>query len=92
MLDLDKEAPVKDELPGRPPMPAMLQTLTLQPFLTQPFDSVRRIAYEIGGRRAVDNTRREIEATRITMARVEALARRVPPTSGESSPDVRRSA
>ena len=70
----------------------MLQTLNLQPFLTQPFDSVRRIAYELGGRRAVDNTRREVQATRITMARVEALARRVPPTAGESSPDLLRSA
>ena len=29
------------------------------------FEGLRRIAYEIGGGRAVDNTRREIEATRI---------------------------
>jgi hypothetical protein len=51
------------------------------------FDTLRRIAYELGGGRAVDNTRREIQATRIAMARVEALARRVPPTAGESSPE-----
>jgi hypothetical protein len=55
-------------------------------------EGVRRIAYELGRGRAVDNTRREIEATRIAMARVEALARRVPPSSGESSPDVALSA
>jgi hypothetical protein len=54
------------------------------------FEGLRRIAYEVGGGRAIDNTRREIEATRIAMARVEALARRVPPTAGESSPDVTR--
>ena len=66
-------------------MPAMLQTVGRIPI--RPFDSVRRIAYELGGGRALDNTRREIEATRITMARVDALARRVPPTAGESSPD-----
>ena len=53
---------------------------------------VRRIAYELGGGRAVDNTRTEIEASRIAMARVEALARRVPPTAGESSPEVRLTA
>ena len=51
-----------------------------------PLDRVRRIAYELGRGRAIDNTRREIQATRIAMARVEALARRVPPSSGESSP------
>jgi hypothetical protein len=56
------------------------------------FETVRRIAYELGGGRAIDNTRREIEATRITMARVEALARHVPPMAGESSPDLQRSA
>lgn len=55
-------------------------------------EGVRRIAYELGRGRAIDNTRREIEATRIAMARVEALARRVPPSSGESSPDVALSA
>jgi hypothetical protein len=54
------------------------------------FDGLRRIAYEVGGGRAIDNTRREIEAIRIAMARVEALARRVPPTAGESSPEVTR--
>jgi hypothetical protein len=48
-------------------------------------EGVRRIAYELGRGRAIDNTRRELEATRIAMARVEALARRVPPTTGESS-------
>ncbi len=52
-------------------------------------DGVRRIAYELGRGRAIDNTRREIQATRIAMARVEALARRVPLSSGESSPDHR---
>ena len=55
-------------------------------------EGVRRIAYELGRGRAIDNTRREFEATRIAMARVEALARRVPPSSGESSPDVALSA
>jgi hypothetical protein len=50
---------------------------------------VRRIAYELGGGRAIDNTRREVEATRIAIARVEALARRLPPAAGESSPVVR---
>jgi hypothetical protein len=50
-------------------------------------DGVRRIAYELGRGRAIENTRREIEATSIAMARVEALARRVPPSSGESSPE-----
>ncbi len=66
-------------------MPAMLQTVGR--IHIRPFDSVRWIAYELGGGRALDNTRREIEATRITMARVDALARRVPPTAGESSPE-----
>ena len=55
-------------------------------------DRLRRITYELGRGRAIDNTRREIQATRIAMARVEALARRVPPTAGESSPDLLRSA
>jgi hypothetical protein len=55
-------------------------------------EGVRRIVYELGRGRAIDNTRREIEATRIAIARVEALARRVPPSSGESSPDVALSA
>jgi hypothetical protein len=59
-------------------MPVMLQNQV---------DGLRRIAFELGGGRAIENTRREIEATRIAMARVEALARRVPPTAGESSPD-----
>ena len=66
-------------------MPEMLVRLTR-------IDPVRRIAYELGRGRAIENTRREIEATSIAMARVEALARRVPPTAGESSPEVRRSA
>jgi hypothetical protein len=77
-----------------PAMPAMPQTVRrpVGRFGSRPIDSVRRIAYELGSGRAIDNTRREIEATRIAMARVEALARRVPPTAGESSPEVRRTA
>ena len=55
-------------------------------------DVVRRIVYEIGRGRAIDNTRREVDATRIALARVEALARRLPPATGESSPEMRRSA
>ena len=55
-------------------------------------EGFRRIAYELGSGRAIDNTRKEIQATRIAMARVDALARRVPPTSGESSPGVKRTA
>jgi hypothetical protein len=78
-------------LTGRPPMPAMLLTVKRFQTITW-FDGVRRIAYELGGGRAIDNTRREIEASRIAMARVEALARRVPPTAGESSPEMVRSA
>jgi hypothetical protein len=66
-------------------MPSMLQNLT-----NKPIDNVRRIAFELGGGRAIANTRLEIEATRLTMARVEALARHVPPMAGESSPDVLR--
>jgi hypothetical protein len=54
-------------------------------------ERLHRIVYELGGGRALDNTRREIEATQVVIARVEALARRVPPTSGESSPDGRSS-
>ena len=61
-------------------MPEMLEKV-------RRLETVRRIAYELGRGRALDNTRREIEATRIAMARVEALARRVPPTAGESSPE-----
>ena len=61
-------------------MPAM----TLNP--------MRRIAYELGSGRAIHNTRREVDATRLALARVEALARRVPPTAGESSPEVARAA
>ncbi len=53
---------------------------------------VRWIAYELGRGRAIDNTRRELEATRLALGRVEALARRVPPTAGESSPGLSRSA
>jgi hypothetical protein len=66
-------------------MPEMLVRLSR-------IDPVRKIAYELGSGRAIDNTRKEIDATRIALARVEALARRVPPTAGESSPDMRRSA
>ena len=55
-------------------------------------DPLRRIAYELGRGRAIDNTRREVDATNLALARVEALARRVPPTAGESSPEMRRSA
>jgi hypothetical protein len=46
--------------------------------------------HELGGGRALDNARREIEATRIALERVEALARHVPPMAGEGSPEVRR--
>jgi hypothetical protein len=63
-------------------MPEMLERLS-------PLDPVKRIAYELGRGRALDNTRSEIEATTIAMARVEALARRHPTTAGESSPDER---
>jgi hypothetical protein len=55
-------------------------------------DPVRRIVYELGRGRAIDNTRKEVDATRIALARVDALARRSPPTAGESSPEVLRSA
>ena len=66
-------------------MPEMLVRLSR-------IDPVRKIAYELGSGRAIDNTRKEIDATRIALARVEALARRVPPTAGESSPEMVRSA
>ena len=66
-------------------MPAMLQNL-------QTVRTMRRIAFEIGGGRAVDNARREIEATRVALARVDALARHVPPATGESSPRMRPAA
>jgi hypothetical protein len=66
-------------------MPEMLEKV-------RPLETLTRIVYEFGRGRAIDNTRREIEATRVAMARVEALARRVPPTAGESSPEVARSA
>jgi hypothetical protein len=69
-------------------MPVMLQTVRN----VRTLDPVRRIAHELGGGRAVDNAWREIEATRVALARVEALARHVPPMAGESSPEVRRSA
>ena len=72
-------------------MPEMLVRLTRLDSVRR-IDPVRRIAYELGSGRAIDNTRREIDATNLALARVEALARRVPPTAGESSPDVRRSA
>jgi hypothetical protein len=55
-------------------------------------DPVRRIVYELGTGRAIDNTCREADATRSAMAFVESLARRVPPSAGESSSEVRRSA
>jgi hypothetical protein len=77
--------PEKDE-PPEAPMPSMLHTVGRFP--SRQIDSVRRIAYELGGARAIDNTRREFEATRLAMARVEALARHVPPMAGESSPEV----
>jgi hypothetical protein len=53
-------------------------------------EGMRRVAYELGRGRAIHNTRPELEATLMTMARVEALARRVPPTAGESSPEIAR--
>jgi hypothetical protein len=76
---------------GRPPMPTVLRTARRLQTVGR-FDGVRRIAYELGTGRAIDNARREIEVARIAMARVEALARRVPPTAGESSPEMVRSA
>jgi hypothetical protein len=72
-------------------MPEVLERLRRLESVSR-IDPVRRIAYELGRGRAIDNTRREVDATRIALARVEALARRVPPTAGESSPEVRRSA
>ncbi len=67
-------------------MPALLQNVR------DPLESVRRVAHELGGGRAVDNARREIEATRIALERVEALARHVPPMAGESATQLPRSA
>ena len=72
-------------------MPEMFVRLTRFDAMRR-IDPVGRIAYELGRGRAIDNTRREVDATRVALARVEALARRVPPTAGESSPEVRRSA
>ena len=67
-------------------MPEMLVRLTRLDTVrwTEP---VRRIVYELGTGRAIDNTRKEVDATGLALARVEALARRVPPTAGESSPE-----
>jgi hypothetical protein len=88
----DRSRPIERERNhGRPPMPEMLVRLTRLDGVRR-IDPVRRIAYELGSGRAIDNTRREIDATNLALARVEALARRVPPTAGESSPEVRRSA
>jgi hypothetical protein len=70
----------KQESTGGPAMTQLLERVS-------GLEGVRRIAYELGRGRAIENTRREIEATRIAIARVEALARRVPPSSGESSPE-----
>jgi hypothetical protein len=72
-------------------MAEMLERLTRLESMRR-LDPVRRIVYELGRGRAIDNTRKEVDATRIALARVEALARRSPPTAGESSPEVRRSA
>jgi hypothetical protein len=72
-------------------MPEMLERLVRLDSVRR-IDPLRRIVYELGRGRAIDNTRREVDATRIALARVEALARRSPPTAGESSPDVRLSA
>ena len=72
-------------------MPEMLERLSpLERFGR--IEAVRRIVYELGTGRAIDNTCRNSDATRIALARVDALARRVPPSAGESSPEVRRSA
>jgi hypothetical protein len=65
-------------------MPALLHTVR------NPLAPVRHVVHELGGGRALDNARREIEATRIALERVEALARHVPPMAGEGSPEVRR--
>ena len=64
-------------------MPEVLQRL-------RRIDPVCRIVYEFGTGRAIDNTCRNSDATRIALARVDALARRVPPSAGESSSEVRR--
>jgi hypothetical protein len=60
-------------------MPALLQTVR------NPFEPVRRVAHELGGGRAVDNARREIEAIRLALEQVDALARHIPPMAGESA-------
>ena len=65
-------------------MPALLQTIR------NPLAPVRHVVHEFGGGRALDNARREIEATRVALERVDALARHVPPMAGESSPELRR--
>jgi len=66
-------------------VPVMLQNL-------QTVRTMRRLAFELGSGRAVDNARREIEATRVALARVDALARHVPPAAGESSPEAQPAA
>jgi hypothetical protein len=78
------DAVFANEVPeqGGPAMPELLDRV-------RRLEHLQRIVYELGGGRALDNTRREIEATKVAIARVDALARRVPPTSGESSPDGR---
>jgi hypothetical protein len=73
------------------PMPDLIVRLRRLDNMTR-IDPVRWIAYELGRGRAIDNTRREVETTRLALARVEALVRRVPPTAGESSPELSRSA
>jgi hypothetical protein len=67
-------------------MPALLRTVR------NPLEPVRRVAHELGGGRAVDNARREIEAIRIALEQVDALARHVPPMAGESATREPRSA
>ena len=57
-----------------------------------PWEPVRRVAHELGGGRAVDNARREVEAIRVALEQVDALARHIPPMAGERATQVARSA
>jgi hypothetical protein len=62
------------------------------PVLRSALQPMRRVAHELGGGRAVDNARREIEAIGIALEQVDALARHVPPMAGESVAPAERSA
>jgi hypothetical protein len=72
---------VGDEPPSDPegPVPALLRNVR------NPLEPMRRVAHELGGGRAVDNARREIEAIHAALEAVDALARHVPPMAGESA-------